>query len=446
MVFSTPARMATEHPEQTAQRLRRRGTRLAILFLAFTVGALAVGAWQLAETQSNSRKQLREGYNRRSATVASVLQSLFGAAFQSGATTLGKQFGGKVTQAQLHAYARQNQGLYTAIVRPDGSVVASTRGTPPNPGKALLPAALKSGIAISDLTMLGKQPVLESAFVFKGKDGPRAVVSASPAKLFELFLSGSMARQVSGKGDAAYVLDSHGKVIGAASQANPKHPAPPEPRLVAAVQHGRKSGFYSQHGSQRYYSSSAHVLPGTNWHVVVSAPTGTLYSSASGTSRWLPWVILGILGAALVAIGVLLRRTLDAGAKLATVNAQLAASQDRLRERAVELQRSNEELQRSNADLEQFAYVASHDLSAPLRAVAGFSQLLGARYKGKLDGDADEFIRHMQDGVTRMQGIIDDLLAYSRVDRGDLDAEAVDLDAVLAEVLHSLAPEIEERH
>jgi light-regulated signal transduction histidine kinase (bacteriophytochrome) len=126
------------------------------------------------------------------------------------------------------------------------------------------------------------------------------------------------------------------------------------------------------------------------------------------------------------------------------VNAQLESSQDRLRDRAIELQRSNAELQRSNAELEQFAYVASHDLSAPLRAVAGFSQLLGVRYKGKLDGDADQFITHMQDGVERMQRIIDDLLAYSRVDRSGLQPEPIDLDAVLEEVLHSLAPEIEE--
>ncbi len=103
-----------------------------------------------------------------------------------------------------------------------------------------------------------------------------------------------------------------------------------------------------------------------------------------------------------------------------------------------------EDLKRSNAELEQFAYVASHDLQEPLRMVASFTQLLQRRYKDKLDNDANDFINYAADGAIRMQGLINDLLLYSRVGTRGKPFKATDMNVILESVKIDLSTLITE--
>lgn len=110
-----------------------------------------------------------------------------------------------------------------------------------------------------------------------------------------------------------------------------------------------------------------------------------------------------------------------------------------------QLLRTVAELNRSNEELSQFAYIASHDLQEPLRMVASYTQLLAKRYQGKLDADADEFIAFAVDGANRMQRLIQDLLAYSRIGTHRADLVDTSSENALAQAITNLRATISDR-
>ena len=154
------------------------------------------------------------------------------------------------------------------------------------------------------------------------------------------------------------------------------------------------------------------------------------------TSGVLATVLALVLIAALL---FLLQRSLLARQRAEeTISQANAALEERVEIRTTELRKKTEELARSNLDLEQFAYVASHDLQEPLRAVAGCVQVLKKRYQGQLETRADELIAHTVDGVNRMQTLIEDLLSYSRVGTERKAFELSDCNEILDRALGNL--------
>lgn len=129
----------------------------------------------------------------------------------------------------------------------------------------------------------------------------------------------------------------------------------------------------------------------------------------------------------------------ELGSDVEAMRLQIAGQLARAQEIQEELRRQGEELARSNDDLQQFAYVASHDLSEPLRKVANFCQLLERQYGPQLDDRARQYIDFAVDGAKRMQRLISDLLALSRVGRTTEQFVAVDLDDALTDALDTLA-------
>jgi hypothetical protein len=121
------------------------------------------------------------------------------------------------------------------------------------------------------------------------------------------------------------------------------------------------------------------------------------------------------------------REIVELGGDVEAMRVYISQEVDALQEANQRLDEQARDLERSNRDLEQFAYVASHDLQEPLRKVSSFCQLLQRRYGGQLDERADQYIAFAVDGAQRMQRLINDLLAFSRVGRTTSGFEPVDL-------------------
>jgi len=210
------------------------------------------------------------------------------------------------------------------------------------------------------------------------------------------------------------------------------------PSLRRATEDRDNSGFVEELHQRRktpvvtgYARTKGYgTYPGFDWTVLVRLDRDRIYAPINR----LIWTVAGV---GLLIITPLISFSVWSSWTLSREQRELIRAQRSLEE-------SITELARSNADLQQFAYVASHDLQEPLRMVASYTQLLAKRYKDQLDADANDFIGFAVEGATRMQGLINDLLAFSRVTTQGKEYERVDCNQVLGAALSNLRLAIEE--
>ena len=171
--------------------------------------------------------------------------------------------------------------------------------------------------------------------------------------------------------------------------------------------------------------------------------------SNAQSALWVATVLLTLMGGGILGWVYNLTRTAIEDEKrrnemLNEMNSSLTAEIDQRKKTEEALKLTTAKLSSSNADLQRFAYVASHDLQEPLRAVAGFVTLIASKHKGTLDEESEGWINHAVEGSTRMRNLINDLLAYARVESRGKPLETIDTNKAFNQAKRDLSVLIEE--
>jgi len=393
-----------------------------LLFALGALGMLGTAAYGLAHGQHGQRSSLERRFEGRAQLGAALVGSLFAASAPGQQQQAAQRYGDKVDAKLLTRQAAAGGSNFIAVADAQGHVLAASAGAPAGLDSDLsaLPMFFRRALTSNSygLSGIAAGGSILTALPFKAKTGTRVQVSGVKAGLLAAFLGGTL-KQVSNNADSiSLIVDDDGGVI--AEQGRGEQVGRPLRdtalrRALARHETGKLPG-------DRLFT--AQPVGSTGWQLVLVATSDTVFQPVSGTSRWLPWAILVIGALALTAVGVLLRRALLAAGQVRVANAELA---------------------RSNADLERFAYVASHDLSEPLRTIGGFGGLLERRYGDRLDDEGRMMLGHVTAGASRLQALIDGLLSYARVSTARRNVERIDLNEKLQIVLDSIRPALNDR-
>ncbi len=360
--------------------LKRPAWGMAMLGLLGLLACLGPAAFVIASDWLETRQMAQRGGDSLAASVATQLSRTL-------------EQGRSVLPQLMHLLAKGNiSSTALANVLPDGSAWVAVYGASGKP------------VLVSAVAGQGRPPTLPLSFVRQADGEVMALLSEPSADRSQLMVVALPVPVLRTTSASTLTIETTAGDILFSDGARQSTVSTPQTDVLSSLQ----------------------PVPGQPLRVFVGTETHQLME---------PWRqrALRAGGAALVA-------TLLVGPVLLILARRLARD---TRDSAA-LQAANRELSRSNADLEQFAYVASHDLKEPLRNIASYVQLLQRRYQGKLDEDADAFIGYTVDGVRRLQMIINELLAYSRIGTGPLQQSPVQTGAVLSSVLGSLKAAIAE--
>jgi signal transduction histidine kinase len=405
------------------------------------VALLAVFAGELANTQADSKAQIKSRVHERAVLAAALVDSLFGTVTQQIPAEEHRFDGPAVTDGLLNK--ERGTSAYLAIVTPSGTILGRSTGFTSQAqaglGKSGALQLVKHGApyALGDLMPYGKSGVIDLVVPLSTRYGQRLLVQGVPPDSLSGFLNATLTRIPGVAGSHNLLFGSNDTVIASNEASRPVGYQVRNTASRAAL--GRTSG--DRNG--RYYDQVP--LADSTWRIVVSAPNGPLFASVTGLHEWVPWLILlafALIAAVALGLGWRLFQSAErdlehADAKLLAVNRKLEASN-------LQLERRASELARSNAELDQFASIASHDLQEPLRKVRTFTEQLAAIESDGLPERAADYAVRGNRAAARMQGLIQDLLQFSRVTSKPRRFSEVDLNEVISEVLDDLSVEIEE--
>jgi signal transduction histidine kinase len=268
----------------------------------------------------------------------------------------------------------------------------------------VLRAALAGKSVMSGVVMVNGVPGFHWATPFKTKYGTRVLLDGSPLDNIQTLFGQILAGSSAVPGGRGYMVDTKNRIASTGGKDKLGAVLKDAP-LEQALRTTRRGTFGGSDGATRFIALD---IPGTELRVVLTAPESQLFASLNGPTKWLPWVLFGLLVLAAVALVLTVRRVWHRG----------------------------EQLRRASLLKTEFLASASHELRSPLNGIIGFAQLMR---DGKLGPVSDTHTEALDDILTSSEhllGLVSGLLEITRAETGSLEfrPEPISLSAALDEV------------